>query len=375
MSGPSTRRLPPIWLSASALTAAIAVVFGIQRWISHFTEDPSAQDLRVWEVAARIGLTSGWSHIYDLDLQKAQAIDLAHIYLSPPPAAWLTVPLLALSIPAAYVVWTLINLAAFIGVAWLVCPGGRFRRATLILVGLALWPVHYQFWLGQWVVADLFFAGLAWWLLTKDRPLLAGIVLAVPFFFKPQDVLLVPVALLLSGRWKPVASFTVTAGMLGAASLAVLGAHGVNAWLGDLSLARSNPFTGPLTYASLLGRGNAATAVEVALGIAALGLAWYRRDRLDLVFALGLVGTTASASYLHEDDAAILVLAAWIVLGAQPSAVNKIWLLLGIVAAQLISLGMPIPILLWEAGWIVLLGLEPRLKALEVRRHVTPVRA
>jgi hypothetical protein len=105
--------------------------------------------------------------------------------------------------------------------------------------------------------------------------------------------------------------------------------------------------------------------VEVVLGLGALALAWYRRDRLDLVFALGLVGTTASATYLHEDDMAILVLAAWIVLRGQPSVPQRVWLVAGIAAAQFIAIGMPIPMLLWEPVWMMLLGLEPRLKRLE----------
>lgn len=359
--------LPPLWLAASAMAAAITVVFGVQRWIAHFAVDPTGEDTRVWIVAARIGLAHGWSRIYDLDLQRAQAIDLAHIYLSPPPAAWLITPLAGLPVPSSYLIWTLVNLAGLCVVCWMVCPGTRFVRLTVLLVSLAIWPMHYQFWQGQWVVADVVFLALAWWLLDRDRPLLAGAMLAIPFFFKPQDVALVPLALVISGRWRPVASFAVVGGVLASASAASLGAHGLGAWMNDLALARANPFTGPMTFSTLLGRGAAATAVEVALGVLALGLAWYRRDRLDLVFALGLVGTTASASYLHEDDVAILVLAAWIMLRGRPSIVQRGWLLAGIAAAQFISLGLAIPMLLWEAGWIGVLGLEPRLKAMESR--------
>jgi hypothetical protein len=361
--------LPPVWLAASGVAAAITVAFGIQRWIAHFSTDPTGEDTRVWIIAARIGLSHGWAHIYDLDLQRAQAIDLAHIYLSPPPAAWLTVPLAGLPVPAGYVIWTIVNLAALCVVCWMVCPGSRLVRLTVLLVSLAIWPMHYQFWQGQWVVADLVFLALAWWLLDRDRPLLAGVMLAIPFFFKPQDVALVPVALLLSGRWRPVASFVAVGGVLGLASVASLGAHGLAAWFNDVALARANPFTGPMTYSTLFGRGAAATATEAALGLLALGLAWYRRDRLDLVFTLGIVGTTASASYLHEDDVAILVLGAWIALRARPSLVHRGWLLIGIAAAQFVSLGLAIPMLLWEAGWIGVLGLEPRLQAIESRRR------
>jgi hypothetical protein len=371
-------KLPPLWLASSALAAAITVAFGVQRWIAHFVADPNAEDTRVWIVAARIGLTHGWSHIYDLDLERAASaglgptgslIDAMHLYLSPPPAAWLIAPLASLPVSEGYLIWTLVNLAALCVVCWMVCPGTRFVRLTVLLISLAIWPMHYQFWQGQWVVADLVFLALAWWLLDRDRPLLAGAMLSIPFFFKPQDVALVPVALLLSGRWRPVASFAAVGGVLALASAASLGMHGLTAWFNDIAVARANPFTGPMTYSSLFGRGAAATAVEVGLGLVALALAWYRRDRLDLVFALGIVGTTASASYLHEDDVAILILGAWIALRGRPSIVQRGWLLIGIAAAQFISIGLAIPMLLWEAGWIAVLGLEPRLKALESSRR------
>ena len=367
-------QLPPLWLAISAMTAAITVAFGVARWIDHYASDPNAQDFRVWQVAARIGLTNGWSHIYDLNLERQASaglgpvgslIDSMHLYLSPPPAAWVAVPLAWVPIPTAYLAWTLISLMAFIAACWLVSPGTRLVRATLLLVSLAIWPVHYQFWLGQWVVADLALLALAWWLLERDRWALAGVVLALPFFFKPQDVLLVPAALLVSGRWRTVAVFAVTAAILAALSAASLGPAGVATWLNDLRLASADPHTGPMTYSSLFGRTPLATGVEAGLGLLAVALAWFRRDRLDLVFALGLVGTTASATYLHEDDPTMLVLGAWIVLRSQPSVTQRAWLVAGIAAAQFIAVGQPIPMLLWEAVWIALLGLEPRLKRLE----------
>jgi Glycosyltransferase family 87 len=374
-------KLPPLWLAASAMTGAITVAFGVARWIDHFVSDPNAQDFRVWQVAARIGLTHGWSHIYDLDLERQASADLGpvgslidsmHLYLSPPPAAWIIVPMAWFPTSTAYVVWALINLCAFVAACWLVVPGSRLVRVTVVLVSLALWPVHYQFWLGQWVVADLALLAATWWLLERDRVVLAGVVLAIPFFFKPQDVLLVPVALLVSGRWRPVAVFAITAAGLAALSAASLGPAGIAAWLNDLGLARADPHTGPMTYSFIFGRTSLAAAVEIGLGLGALALAWYRRDRLDLVFALGLVGTTASATYLHEDDMAMLVLGAWIVLRSQPSVTQRVWLLAGIAAAQFIAVGIPIPMLVWEPVWIALLGLEPRLKRLEIPARTQP---
>lgn len=369
---PRSPHLPPLWLAATTLTAGIVVAFGVARWVDHFLNASNAEDFRLQLVAARIGIANGWSHIYDIDLQKAASagigpIDSMHLFINPPPAAWIVAPLASLPLATGYLIWTLISLAAFIAAALLVCPGPRLVRITVLLVALALWPVHYQFWLGQWVAVTLALLALAWWLLERDRWVLAGIVLALAFCAKPQDILLLPVALLVSGRWKSVAVFAVIGALLAAVSAASLGSAGIAGWLKDVAVVRSDPFTAPVTYSYIFGRSSLATGVEIALGLAALGLAWYRRDRLDLVFALGLVGSTASANYLHEDDIAILVLAAWIVLRAQPSWPQRTGLLAGIAAAQFLAIGLPIPFLLWQPAWIALLGLEPRLQRLNVK--------
>jgi multidrug transporter EmrE-like cation transporter len=373
--------LPPLWLAVCAMTAAITVAFGVSRWIDHFTSDPNAEDFSLHVVAADVGISHGWSHIYDLDLMKATSIaltgkpiDTTHVFMAPLPSAWMVVPLAGLPVPTGYAIWTLINLAALIAAWWLIwkpnerLSGSRLARVTVLLVSLAIWPMHYQFWLGQWVVASLALLAVSWWLLQRDRQVLAGIVLAVPFFLKPQLMLLLPVALLVSGRWKPVAAFAVTGAVIGALTALSLGWSGISSWLSIVAQIKADRFQGPLTYSVIFGQGWLATGIEVTLGVAALILAWYRRERLDLVFALGLVGSTASATYLHEDDIAILVLAAWILLLSRPSRPQQVWLIVGIAAAHFIAIGQPIPMLLWEPGWIALFGLEPLLKRLDVRR-------
>jgi hypothetical protein len=56
------------------------------------------------------------------------------------------------------------------------------------------------------------------------------------------------------------------------------------------------------------------------------------------------------------------------VLLSRPSLPHQVWLIVGIAAAQFLAIGQPIPMLLWEAGWIAVLGLEPALKRLDARR-------
>jgi hypothetical protein len=365
---PITARRPPLWLAAAALSAAYTVAFGVVRWVDHFLTAPAAQDLSLHLVAARVGLRYGWSHIYDFDLQKAAVaglgpfadpIDSMHLFISPPPTAWMLAPFGGQPPAASYLVWTVISLVAFVATAWLLIPGGWLARLTVVLVSLGLWPVHYGFWNGQTVAATIALIALSYWLLERDRWVLSGVAIALAFCIKPQDALLLPLALIVSGRWRPVAAFAVAGAVFAGTWAASLGTTGITAWLNDLSIVRANPYNSPLSYSFIVGRNAGATGLELALGVIALALVWYRRDRLDLVFSLGLLGTTMSASYQHEFDVAILVVPAWILLRQRLSLPMRIWLLAGIPAAQFIAIGMPIPILLWEPVWMVLLAFEP----------------
>lgn len=366
----STDRLPPLWLSAAAATAAITTVFGVKRWVDHFVSAPYVDDFRLNYVAAEIGLTRGWSHIYDLDLQRqlsagfgpvGSVVNTHENFVTPPPLAWLVAPFTLFSLPAGYLVWTLVSLAALIFAWWLVCPGKGLARITLLLVAIAIWPTHYSFWQGQTGGVSIACLAATWWLLVRERWALAGAVLALALFIKPQVVILVPVALFVSGRWRPALYCALASGILGLISIASLGSDGIAAYMNSINFTSRDPTVIPVTYGYIFGRGPIATGVEVAAGLVALGLAWYRRDRMDLVFALGVVGSLASAFYLHEEDPAVLVVPAWIVLGAGASVPQRAWLLAGIAAAQFLAIGQPVPMLLWEAGWIGTLGIEPWL--------------
>jgi hypothetical protein len=351
-------------LSAAALGAAITVAFGVARWIDHFITIPNEEDFRLNYVAAKIGLTYGWSHIYDLNLLRQVSdgivIDSMHVYVTPPLLAWLLVPFTPLSIPAGYLLWTIISLAALIAAWWLVCPGKGLARVTLLLIALAIWPMHYTLWLGQTATISILCLAVAWWFLESERWAPAGVAIALALFIKPQLVLLLPLALLVSGRWRPVFYFVLASGILGGISLVSLGSHGIEAFLSNVKFSEGNLIHSVMTYA-WFGLGPVATGIEVTAGLVALALAWYRRDRMDLVFALGIVASTASAFYLHEYDPAVWVLPAWIVLRSRPSVPMLAWLVVGIFAAQLVSIAVFKPLLLWEAGWIVLLGMEPWL--------------
>jgi alpha-1,2-mannosyltransferase len=363
------RPLPPLWLSAATIAAGITAAFGVARWIEHFATDAYEEDFRLNYVAAKIGLTYGWSYVYDLDLERrlsatfpapGNVIDSMHNYVTPEPLAWLLAPFTVLSIPTGFLLWAVLSLLLLVGAWWLIAPGEGIGRVALLLTALAIWPMHYTFWLGQTATLSIACLAVTWWGLERERWKLAGAAIAVATAIKPQLVLLLPVALLVSGRWRPVLWCAIVGGIVGGVTLLLMGSHGIASYQSSVAYTSTNLIHSVMTYA-WFGRGAVATTIELGLGVIALVLAWYRRDRMDIVFALGIVGSLASASYLHEYDPAVFVLPAWILLRSRLSLPHQVWLLLGVAAAQLIAIAIFKPMLVWEAGWIVILGLEPWL--------------
>ena len=65
---------------------------------------PLASDLTLDYIAARIGIEHGWSHLYSLTLQRqlfeqvrpGVVFNDGQWFISPPPLAWLALPLSAL---------------------------------------------------------------------------------------------------------------------------------------------------------------------------------------------------------------------------------------------------------------------------------------
>src|SRR2546428_7978480 len=71
VSRPSSR--PPLWLAAAAMASFWGAVLGIVRLLRTFVDDPYGNDFRAYYAAPKVGLESGWSHIYDGRLLRAAA--------------------------------------------------------------------------------------------------------------------------------------------------------------------------------------------------------------------------------------------------------------------------------------------------------------
>ncbi len=325
-------------------------------------------DLTLVYIGIRIGLEQGWSHIYSLPLQHDLFAQLrphgdfndGARFISPPPYAWLVLPLTLLGARVAVYAWLAISVAGLVGAWWLAAPGSWPRRGLWLLGALAWYPVLYGLSLAQPDLVILFLVAAAWWLAEARKPYLAGLVLGLSVI-KPQLTLVLPLVLLFAGRWRIVATWAATAAVLAVASLAAIGSQGLADYSALLNEAQHVVNNRYFTLAYLLGPDTPSYVAQAVVAIAAAAAAYAnRRARHARVFALGLVATSLGATYWHLQDYTILVLAAWL-FWREPSPAWQRWgLLVVAVAGEFAWPLTPLPILVAVAVWFVALALPPK---------------
>ena len=355
---------PPLWLAAAAVAAGWGAAYDVGRWIAAFVTLPAHEDVRIYYVAAEAGLRYGWSTIYDIPTLRSLStgfaggqtnIDSSATYISPPLLAWLFAPLTALPEPAAYAVWAALSLAALLWMWHISAPYSGLARIAMLLLALALWPVLDAFYRGQPIPLLVALVAGAWWLADRNRPLAAGVALAFATALKPHLVYVVPLALLVSGRYRVVLGWAAACAVLAIAFVVSLGQSGVQSWWQIFQLVETNGEHAYFTLAYLFGFGALTYPLLAILGVAALAVAWRQRHDLAVVFAAGLLGSLAVSVHLHLYDYSTLVLAVWLVLRTSPPLLHRLWLLSGILTMQALALGFPVPQLLWDAGWLGIL--------------------
>jgi len=346
------------------VAAGWGAIYDVGRWLVAYATFPAHEDVRIYYVAAEAGLRDGWSTIYDLPTLRALSvgfaggqtnIDSSATYISPPLLAWLFAPLTAVPEPVAYALWAALSLVALVWMWRIAAPHARLAKFALLLLALALWPVLDAFYRGQPLLVLLALVAASWWLTTNDRPWAAGIALAFATALKPQVVYLVPLALLVSGRYRVVLGWAAACVVLALAFIVSLGQSGLQTWWQTFQLVESNGEHAYFTLAYLFGFGLLTYALLATLGVAALVVAWNRRADVDMVFAAGLLGSLAVSVHLHLYDYSTLVLAAWLVLRTALPLWQRLFLLVGVVTMQALALGLPAPQLIWDAGWLAIL--------------------
>jgi hypothetical protein len=328
-------------------------------------------DMTLVYIGARIGLEHGWSHIYSLDLQHQLFTQLRPVavfndgerFLSPPPAAWVLVPLTAFGAGGVTYAWLLASVLALVAAWWIAAPGTGLTRILWLIFAFAWYPVQYSLSLAQSDVIILLAAVASWKLADRGKPYLAGAVLAVSVL-KPQLTLLLPIVLLAAGRWRITAAWALTAGVLAVVSLIVIGQQGLMDYRSLLTEAQHVTNNRYFTPAYILGPGPLSYVAQAVIIVTGLAGAYLNRSSsLARLFALGLVTTTLGATYWHLQDYAILLGAAWLFWRDAPPTWQRWWLLVVAVGAELAWPLRPLPVLVGLAVWLVCLALPQRRKS------------
>ena len=338
-------------------------------WFNTFPRQSLPADFQLYFSAARIGLEHGWSHIYDFGLQRdeyymvhpeSDPFGVQVLFVSAPPMAWLIAPLAA-TMPYAVAYWVFAGLlaAAYAVTAWWVTPGSHVTKAAVVLVGATTYPVLICVHMGQVALLVGVAVVAAWALLRRGHHIAAGLALSV-IFLKPQVAYLVPLALLAWGAWRAVAVSAGAAAVLTALSVLSLGGAGVSELSRLLSMESQNLDNQLWTPAILTGPGAPAFAIEVVAAAVALAVALLSRRRRDPGTAIvaGLVGSLLAAPYHHGADAFCLVAAFLIAINLKPSRLLAVWMTFGAVAALFEPPTGPLPLLIFAAGWLLLLLYE-----------------
>lgn len=143
----------------------------------------------------------------------------------PPIAILLFLPLHFASYPVAYALWELTTLALFLWAVVATC--WRSPRIVLPVLIAPVTVIAIDSGQSGFLSGALLVAGLR---LAQDRPVLSGILIGL-LAYKPQLGLLVPVALVAAGLWRPVLAACLTILALAALTTACFGWGVWPAWL------------------------------------------------------------------------------------------------------------------------------------------------
>ena len=304
------------WSWAALAALAIALVLDVWYHPMHIGGGFSI-DFHTYLAAARVGLQSGWTHLYDQALVGVEQTRLvptlwSQPFLSPPGVAWIVVPLTAFPYWVAFWLWAAFTFLAFAGaLGWAGLSIG-LTRWIAVLAALSPWWVVHAVSVGQVVPLVAAAVVVAWRLLRERKDIAAGVVLSL-VFLKPNTAILAPIALLMAGRFRAFAGWAAAAGVIFLIAVATLGSDGLTSYVEQL-MAPLPSGADSLTLKGALGAtGTVALILRVLVVATVFVTAFKLRASPGLVLSAGVVGSLIVAPYLHGSDLCLLSAAAWIV--------------------------------------------------------------
>jgi hypothetical protein len=277
-------------------------------------------DFYVYYLAAQLGRAHGWAAIYDPTVflpPVTAAVGKPLPYLNPPELAWLVTPLSFLPYPVAAWIWSGLLASAFLLVWYLVAPGRGAMRLIHGLGAAVLLPVFVGVLFGQVSLMVVAAVALAWWLLSRGRPWLAGLALSA-LILKPQIAFLVPLALLLAGYGRVFLAWLAASLPLAAIALLATGTGVFQQIARSLQTVSNVP--GPIQSSLLRQLPPQVAALGIAAVLSASALILWRCRGRDpsRPIAVGLIAGVLVSPYVNFYDLSALVLAAWLILRSNP---------------------------------------------------------
>jgi len=304
------------WIGLGVVVVALAVDIAYPR-------ARTGIDFHTYYAAAVVGLQQGWSHIYDQALVAAvqrQEVptEWSQPFLSPPTVAWLVTPLTLFNIWVAFGIWAVFTFVSFgVALAWSGASAGLVRWIAVV-AALAPWWVLHAVNLGQVVPLVAAAVVLGWRLLRDDRDVVAGIALSL-IFLKPNTAILVPLALLVAGRYRAVASWVAMGAVFALIAFLLLGVHGISAYVNELRAPLPTGADALTLHGAFDLSGAPALAVRILIVGAVVAIAFRLRSSSTMVIPVAVVGSLLISPYLHASDLCLLAAAAWIVWEERPT--------------------------------------------------------
>ncbi len=394
--------------AAGFLIAALLLIYGTTVYKLRGEISNGSSDFISFYTAGRILRQHAADHLYDLRLQYGVQQPIAaklHIrkgtlpFVRPAFEAWLFLPLAYLPYISALVLWNLISGAALIASLRILRQKiphlRRLSRPLTTAVILAFYPLFLCLLQGQDSLLLFLIYVLAFAAMRDCREFQSGMLLGLGLF---KFTLIVPFVfpLLLRGRMRWIAGFTLTSLIVCAASAATVGLSAFRAYPAFLlNIDRLAPGVNvPRDMPNLRGLFSLLPASElpqlvastILVAFSLLLTGWVtakcsfeavsNRSSLDLEFSLNLVATLLVSYHAHSFELCLLLLpislvAGWLLSGESPAPRSRrarIWAAAalafstGYVVASLMS-GYPCLlalVLLAQASAIAMLISNPR---------------
>ena len=260
------------------------------------------------------------------------------VVVNPPPFAWLLAPLTLIPYPVALWVWTASMIASLAVAAFLVAPASRYCKLLFTASWLGFLPAYLLFVSAPLAPLVVLSLALAWKLMTGNREVAAGLVLAIGLL-KPTLAILVPFALLAAGHRRLFVSWAAASVVLVLASAASLGADGIRSYVSLSASFAANAYYLRWSLVPYLGDGPLWVAAVALIAVATVLIAWrLRGGGSEPVIAVGVMGSVLVNHHMTPGDLMMLLAPIWLL--ARTGG--------GSLRAALLSLA-------WVGGWLALI--------------------